>query len=78
MYFNRFDICEAHYLFAMEYHGGQWRELYEKFAQLNRIGFKPRPLLYSEEDLTENGKGIYRSLVEQWTFADTGRTIAWD
>jgi hypothetical protein len=36
MYFDRFDICEAHYMFAMLWHDGMWGEIYGKFGQLER------------------------------------------
>lgn len=62
MYFERFDIAEAHYQFTADYHDGQTSKLYEKFAQLDRIGFHPRPNL-SYETLTVNGLVIYTNLV---------------
>jgi hypothetical protein len=63
MYFNRFDICSAHYLFACLWHGGQGCEIYAKFAQLERIGFRPSPLLAKPADLDCNAKEIFRQLV---------------
>ena len=46
--FNRFDICEAAYLFATFNHQGQWSPEYKIFGRLARIGFKPSPLLSLE------------------------------
>ena len=63
MYFDRFDICEAHFMFAMLWHGGMGCPIYWKFAQLERIGFRPSPFLSDPRDLTENGRDIYRQLV---------------
>jgi len=63
MWFDRFDICAAYYVFAMLYHGGQWSKEYEIFGRLDRIGFKPSPLLSGPEDLSENGQDIYYQLV---------------
>ena len=63
MYFDRFDICEAHYVFAMLWHGGMGSKLYSKFAQFERIRFSPSPLLCGPEDLTENARDIYNQLV---------------
>ena len=62
MYFDRFDICEAWYLFASEYHEGQWSKLYRVFGRLDKIKFKPSPML-RYESLSDNGKEIYDNLV---------------
>ena len=63
MYYNRFDICEAYYLFASLFHSGQGSEIYSKFAQLDRIGFSPSPLLSKPSDLDFNAREIFRQLV---------------
>ena len=42
---DRFSICEAAYLFASDYHGGQGSKIYEIFGRLYRLGFRPSPLL---------------------------------
>ena len=70
MYFDRFDICEAHYLLAMLWHGGMGCSLYGKFAQLERIEFRPSPMLSGPEDLTENGREIYEQLLETHGFSE--------
>ncbi len=67
-YFDRFDICEAHYIFAMLWHNSGVPEpdgkiIYQKFSQLLRLGFKPRPGLDGPKDLEENGHAIYWDLV---------------
>ncbi len=62
--FDRFDICEAWYVYAMGYHGGQFTRLYRVFDRLEKIKFRPRPNL-SEETLGENAQEIYDSLVER-------------
>lgn len=61
--FDKFDVCEAYYVFAMLHHGGQFSTEYEVFSRLDRIGFRPRPSLNDECDLSENGLGIYQRLV---------------
>jgi len=63
-YFDRFDICEAWYLYASHCHSGQGSSLYAKFSQLHRIGFNPGPML-SIGSLTENGLAIYANLVHK-------------
>ena len=62
MYFDRFDICNAHFVYAMLWHEGQFSKTYEKFAQLERIGFRPSPLLSGPEDLNDNAREIYENL----------------
>ena len=63
MYFDRFDICEAHWMFATLYHSGQGSRLYQKLCQLERMRFTPSPGLHGPEDLEENGREIYEALV---------------
>jgi len=63
MYWNRFDIVEAYYLFYTHYHEGQWSE---KYARLSKIGTYFRPAMgLSYESMDENGREIYDSLVER-------------
>jgi hypothetical protein len=67
MYFDRLDICEAYYLFAMHYNtGGDTSD--GIFARLHRMRFNPSPFIgCSDRDrcgLTRNGWDIYQSLVE--------------
>jgi len=64
MYFDRFDICLAHWAFAIAWHDGMWGKIYSKFAQLERIRFRPG-LCQSEhpKDLGDNAREIYRQLV---------------
>ena len=61
--FDRFDICEAYYVFVMLWHQGQWSKEYGIFGRLDRIGFKPSPMLSGPENLSENGYVIYSKLV---------------
>jgi hypothetical protein len=62
-YFNRFDVCEAYYVYALHYHRGQGSKEYAVFGRLANIGFDPSRLLYGEENLSENGREIYNRLV---------------
>ena len=63
MHFDRFDICEAHYLFLSLWHEGQWSEKYERLSRLTRY-FTPRPSLRLAT-LTPNAKAIYSALVRK-------------
>ena len=63
MYFDRFDICEAHYLFACLFHEGQGSSSYAKFSQLERMQFRCAPGISDPKDLGENAREIFRQLV---------------
>ena len=65
--FNRFDICDAYYVYAANYHGGQYTDTYRIFGRLEKIGYRPSSNL-SEDSLEENARLIYDRLVEK----DTG------
>ena len=65
MNWDRFDICEAYYCFAVEWHGGQTDPIYQIGGRLSRMNFKARPDL-SYEGLTETGREIYENLKEKW------------
>ena len=76
MYFDKFDICEAYYIYLYNWNSGgvtnRWyitsrrnRQNQSISAQLHRMKFKPSPLL-SEETLTENGRDIYNDLINKW------------
>jgi len=56
MYFDRFDICEAHFVYAHD-----WGN-YVLAARLHRMGFRPRPSLHGLRDLTTNGRAIYAGI----------------
>jgi len=60
--FDRFDICEAWFCFACDWHGGQNTPEYKIFGRLANIRFRPSPALCFDT-LETNGKRIYRDLV---------------
>ncbi len=64
MQWDRFDICEAYYMFATLYHSGQYSKTYEIFGRLERMQFKPSVAL-SVDSLTDNGRLIYNNLVNR-------------
>ena len=64
---KRFDICEAWYLYASQYHSGQGSKLYAKLSQLARIKFRPSPIL-KFKTLSPNGKEIYHALLRNKTY----------
>ena len=63
MYFNRFDICEAYYLYMMLHHNGQWSKEYAMSGTFHKLRFRPAPSLSDRDDLEENGQVIYDALV---------------
>ena len=63
MYWDRFDICAAHYMFAMLWHEGMGSATYAKFSQLERLRFRPSPSMSQPSDLEPNAREIYRQLV---------------
>ena len=66
MYFDRFDICEAYYCFAYNWHSGQYSEEYGFFGRLERIGFIPGTGCHKFKNLTENGREIYNGLKKRF------------
>ena len=61
--FDRFDICEAYYLYADLYHGGGGSKEYALHSVFSRLHFRPRPSLAGPNDLEENGRMIFDALV---------------
>ena len=73
-YFDRFDICEAHYVLEADWHIGgvlqerasNRRRRMSTGVQLDRMGFCPGLSIreHGYEALTENGKQIYDCFVQ--------------
>ena len=61
MYFDRFDIVEAHYAHAVDWHGGMRSKLYEKIGRISQY-FKPSYSWSGFDSLSDNGKEIYLAL----------------
>jgi hypothetical protein len=61
MYFDRFDICEAYYIFLSEYHEGQGSEKYARLCKL-LLYFKPSRM-FRASTMSLNAYEIYCSLV---------------
>ena len=59
---NRFDICEAWFLFACDWHEGQGSDTYAIFGRLAHLRFTPSPIL-STRSLTPNGRLILAELM---------------
>jgi hypothetical protein len=71
VYFDRFDICEAWYMFACLYHEGQWSDTYRIFGRLHAIQFRERPSI-SVDTLSENAREIFDNLVANHGFEPYG------
>lgn len=67
--FNRFAICEAYYMFASLYHGGQGSKEYAYFGRLDKLGYKPGLSASSQnpDRLDESAREIYDQLVDKYT-----------
>ena len=63
MYFDRFDVCEAWFLFLCHTHGGQGTPEYARLCRLLEY-FTPGPML-TAETLGDNARAIYDDLVAQ-------------
>jgi len=71
MYFDRFDICEAYFVYAMLWHSGGLteRDKYHNHSIdqiLHNVEFRISPMIEDENDLTENGLAIYNDLVNKY------------
>jgi hypothetical protein len=67
MYWDRFDIVEAHYAFCCEWYDGQRDPLYARQCKIRQY-FTPGRLWNGFDSLTENGKEIYLALCEKHGF----------
>lgn len=79
--FDRFDICEAHYVLECDWHDGgilQERPTNRRMnrstgVQLDRMQFTPSPSVRNNgyDALTDNGKEIYNELERRYGFRPT-------
>lgn len=76
MYFDRYDICEAHYAMEIDYNlgGVLWerptnrRRRRSTDVQLGRMGFRAGAMFRGFDSLSENGQEIYRELERRYGF----------
>ena len=59
--FDRFDICEAYYVYLAAHHEGMMSHKYERLCRLLSY-FDPRLSLRDVRDLTDNGYAIYQTI----------------
>ena len=71
MYFDRFDIVQAHRLFYTLYHEGQWSDGYRKLSKIDSY-YTPglTDMWGTPEDLNDNARAIYDNLVAKFEEAD--------
>lgn len=67
MYYDKFDIVEAHYCFCCDFYNGQACPLYAKQCRIRRY-YTPSPLFNGFDSLSDNGKEIYRALCQKYKF----------
>lgn len=63
--FDRFAICDAYYMFASLYHGGQGSKVYAYFGRLDAIRYKPGLGASSQDPdrLSEEAREVFDRLV---------------
>ena len=66
MYFDRFDIAEAHYWYCVHFHSGMGSPEYRRLCRIQRMGF--RPGMMANGPGSENAQAIYDQLVESRPF----------
>ena len=59
MYWDRWDIVDAHYWYCVNYHSGQWSREYQR---LSRISQYYKPSILAKGPATENAQAIYDAL----------------
>ena len=65
MYFNRYDIVIAYYLYCAHYHTGMHSPLYERLCHI-RTYFNPSTLMSDNpSDTSNNCADIYYNLVNR-------------
>lgn len=72
---NRFDICEAYYLFACEWHRGAGSAEYRIFGRLHNLDFRPSPMLSRDRLDREERSGVRRILAQLIRKARSGQTV---
>jgi len=61
------SICMAYYIYAMLWTRNGYADRYHNiYTQLERIKFRPSPLLKGPKDLDEFGLEVYRELVDYY------------
>jgi len=66
MYFDRFDIVQAHRLYYSLYHEGQWSDGYRRLCRIDNY-YTPGlvDMWGTKYDLNPNARAIYDNLVEK-------------
>lgn len=62
MYFDKFDIVSAYYLYFSLCHTGQWSKEYSRMSKISR--YYKNPICYFGK-LSDNGKQIFLNLLEK-------------
>ncbi len=61
-HFDRFDIVQAHFWYAADYHDGQWSNLYKRLCRIKEYY---HPGAIERGPTTDNAKAIYKDLQER-------------
>ena len=67
MMLDRFDVCDAYYQFARDYHRGQWSSEYAIFGRLDRLRYSPAHSVANggPSALSPNARSILSRLIRR-------------
>lgn len=68
MFFNRWDVLSAFYMYSVLYNGGRYAA--DVAARLRKLEFRPAPSEEKIEGLSENAKAIFGRLVRSQEWRD--------
>ena len=68
---NRMTVCDAYYLFACDWHKGQWSPEYRILGRLHNMGFRPTANLTAKK-LEPEGRSLLARLIRK---ARQGKTV---
>lgn len=61
----RLDILDAHYVFAVLWHGGQFAPVYAYLGRLSRLGYRPGHAAQKCKLETPESRAAYRRLCQR-------------
>jgi hypothetical protein len=59
---DRFDICDAFYVFGVLWHGGQGSKAYGYLSRLANMGYKPGHTVQKGKLESPGARAVYREL----------------
>jgi|GEM_PF-2387902 len=73
--FDRFDVCDAYYQFARDFHRGQWSPEYAIFGRLDRLRYSPARSVADggPSALSQNARLILSGLIRRQRAGDKAK-----